>query len=215
MLYIGDMHHSIMQAWAARQAQQQAAAAKAAAEQNNNNLPASSSSSPGSILPSTNNPAVSLTKSHARRSYRRKMVSECKTLRGQIFDFEQEFFKSHNRAPKGPERGPMNAIYVKYRELKREIRDAAARDIQRLIRGARCRKQLHKLQSIPANIREGLSIANYELLLRFKDLIENKKDLKRRLKKFDEDFLVQHGKAPKKSDKEVIRPMYQKYHEVI
>lgn len=63
-------------------------------------------------------------------------------------------------------------------------------------------------------MKEGLSTANYELLVRFRDLLELKKDLKKRLKKFDEDFYVQYGRAPKKSDKEVIRPMYQKYHEV-
>jgi hypothetical protein len=53
-----------------------------------------------------------------------------------------------------------------------------------------------------------------ELIAKYRDLSENKRDLKRKLKKFDEDFLSQHHRAPKKSDKEVIRPMYQKYHEV-
>ncbi len=45
-------------------------------------------------------------------------------------------------------------------------------------------------------------------------MLEQKKDLKKKLKKFDEDFLEQNGRAPKKADKEVIRPMYQKYHEL-
>jgi hypothetical protein len=38
----------------------------------------------------------------------------------------------------------MNPVYIKYRELKREIRDAAAKDIQRVIRGYRCRQRLTK-----------------------------------------------------------------------
>ena len=38
--------------------------------------------------------------------------------------------------------------------------------------------------------------------------------MKKRLKRFDNDFGKQTGRAPKKSDKEVMRPMYQRYHEV-
>lgn len=53
-----------------------------------------------------------------------------------------------------------------------------------------------------------------ELIAKYRDYAEQKRDLKKRLKKFDEDFASQHGRAPRKSDKEVIRPMYQKYHEV-
>lgn len=52
------------------------------------------------------------------------------------------------------------------------------------------------------------------MFAKFRDFLEQKKDLKKKLKKFDEDFLEQNGRAPKKADKEVIRPMYQKYHEV-
>lgn len=48
----------------------------------------------------------------------------------------------------------------------------------------------------------------------YRTLLDQKRDLKRRLKKFDEDFLERYGRNPKKSDKEVIRPMYQNYHEV-
>jgi hypothetical protein len=48
----------------------------------------------------------------------------------------------------------------------------------------------------------------------YRELLEKKRDLKRSLKKFDEDFFEHWGRNPKKSDKEVIRPMYQSYHEV-
>lgn len=63
----------------------------------------------------------------------------------------------------------------------------------------------------PQNLFDG---PQNELLVKYRELAEQKRDLKKRLKKFDEDFATQHGRAPKKSDKEVIRPMYQKYHEV-
>jgi hypothetical protein len=33
------------------------------------------------------------------------------------------------------------------------------------------------------------------------------------LKTFDEEFQLRRGRAPRKVDKEVIRPLYQKYHE--
>lgn len=67
---------------------------------------------------------------------------------------------------------------------------------------------------------------------RFKELMLEKKELKRILKKFDEDFAAKHGRLPVKSEKEVcfcrcsqryslivvfpqvMRPMYQKYHEL-
>jgi hypothetical protein len=45
-------------------------------------------------------------------------------------------------------------------------------------------------------------------------LLGEKRDLKRKLKRFDEDFESQHGHVPSRSDKEVMRPLYQKYHDV-
>ena len=36
--------------------------------------------------------------------------------------------------------------------------------------------------------------------------METKRNLKRILKKFDEDFMSSKGRAPKKIDKEVMRP---------
>jgi hypothetical protein len=53
-----------------------------------------------------------------------------------------------------------------------------------------------------------------DMYTKYSDLLAYKRDLKRKLKKFDEDFIAQWGRAPRKSDKEIIRPMYQKYHEV-
>lgn len=168
--------------------------------------------------------------------------------------------KRHGRVPKGSERGNMQSIYTKYRELKKEIRDLAAVDIQRLIRGFIIRQKfvevstLNKRQSLPyvnrklnmnylstaqtskfsssksLNGLEGLWPSNQsgnnlssssslnglpsDVFSKYRELLNSKRDLKRRLKKFDEDFFEKYKRQPKKADKEVIRPMYQKYHEV-
>ena len=52
------------------------------------------------------------------------------------------------------------------------------------------------------------------LYISYKKLLDQKRDLKRKLKKFDEDFYEKFHRNPKKNDKEIIRPMYQTYHEV-
>jgi hypothetical protein len=48
----------------------------------------------------------------------------------------------------------------------------------------------------------------------YKYLIQQKRDLKKFLKRFDEDFEAEHNRAPKKSDKEILRPQYQQYHDL-
>jgi len=48
----------------------------------------------------------------------------------------------------------------------------------------------------------------------YRYLIAQKKDLKRLLKRFDEEFCATHGRQPKKADKEVLRPQYQRYHDL-
>jgi hypothetical protein len=139
----------------------------------------------------------------------------------------------------------MHGIYSKYRELKREIRDNAASDVQRLYRGFRVRSQIRKHQKglslsrsdvildgrLPQQQQQskaGSAVSNtnskgltadafghaQSLFKRYRELRETKRELKKRLKKFDEEFFSQHGRDPKKTDKEVIRPMYQKYHEM-
>ena len=79
-----------------------------------------------------------------RASNRRKMVHDCRALRQQISKFEKDFVSEHDRQPKGPEKGHMQATYAKYRDMKREIRSSAAVDIQRLIRGFTARALLRK-----------------------------------------------------------------------
>ena len=50
---------------------------------------------------------------------------------------------------------------------------------------------------------------------KYKDLLLQKRTLKRRLKRFDEEFILKHNRQPRKTDKEIMRPHYQTYHEVI
>lgn len=90
---IGESYCSVMQAWGAKQivVVQNPSPMKA----DLSSVPVSPSSSIGSL-----NRAASLLKSSSRRSYRRKMVADCKALRAQIHDFEQEFTMKNNRLPK-------------------------------------------------------------------------------------------------------------------
>jgi hypothetical protein len=53
--------------------------------------------------------------------------------------------------------------------------------------------------------------SNYD---RYLLLLQSKRDLKKKLKTFDEDFLASHGRMPRKQDKEVMRPYYQRYHDL-
>eukprot|EP00602_Paraphysomonas_sp_CaronLab_P005252 CAMPEP_0185037660 /NCGR_PEP_ID=MMETSP1103-20130426/32388_1 /TAXON_ID=36769 /ORGANISM="Paraphysomonas bandaiensis, Strain Caron Lab Isolate" /LENGTH=723 /DNA_ID=CAMNT_0027575741 /DNA_START=151 /DNA_END=2322 /DNA_ORIENTATION=- len=58
----------------------------------------------------------------------------------------------------------------------------------------------------------GVSISQAQQ--RYRECMEMKRQLKRNLKKFDDDFFARKGRVPRKADKEVMRPQYQKYHEV-
>jgi len=195
--------------------------------------------------------------SHSSKNRRRKMVADCKAMRVQIFEFEQEWTKKHNRIPKSFERGSMEGVYTRYRKLKKEIRDLSATDLQRTVRGFLARKRFGRIGALRRSLSASASGADKSkasttkkadfapnfftppgapaagsspqassdglfpgsnipssLYAAYRDLLDKKRDLKRRLKKFDEDFYENWGRNPKKSDKEVIRPMYQNYHEV-
>jgi hypothetical protein len=240
-----DAHHVFMQSWTAR-------VTSMLNSSNTKNEPTNAPGSPtgGSIGLSGKSPA-NLTKSYGRRLHRRRMVADCKALRAQIYEFEQEFAKKYNRQPKAQDRGLMQTVYSKYRDLKREIRDSAATDIQRVIRGYAARNKLvgenriffRRVKSTSGHVSNSSAMeissssgnntekgnkagakdasdgssngsSSGDVFTKFRDLFEQKKELKKKLKKFDEDFLEQNGRQPKKADKEVIRPMYQKYHEV-
>jgi len=235
-------------------------------ENNSNNsstaLYATTSSSSVSAI-SKSNTRQQKTKRETRGIARRRMVSECKSLRSKISQFEEEWYKDNNRAPiKNADRGPMQAVYTKYREIKKAIRDHAATDIQRYIRGhiARLRRKrdinqkessvnnvhnietlkrsdnqlvdtsnISRLSSAPTFLSDSKSVDRShsaadkqesfptiptEIYSKYRELLGEKRELKRKLKRFDEDFESQHGRVPNRSDKEVMRPLYQKYHDV-
>jgi hypothetical protein len=75
-------------------------------------------------------------------------------------------------------------------------------------------KPLHAAPASSASVQDQLSPPGRQLYAKFKDLLLQKRTLKRKLKRFDEDFQARTGRLPKKADKEVMRPQYQKYHEV-
>jgi hypothetical protein len=258
-----DAHHVFMQSWAAKVASLLSAASSTSATKSSGDAANAPSSPSGASIGLQK--GANLSKSYARRIHRRRMVADCKALRAQIYEFEQEYAKRYNRQPKTQDRGMMQTVYSKYRDLKREIRDCAATDIQRAIRGYLARSALirenrlffrrlkptivgssssvssaamevasssgsekmgiggkflsfkdtlDESSTIGGNVSDANQSAATEIFGKLRDILEQKKDLKKKLKKFDEDFLEQHGRQPKKADKEVIRPMYQRYHEV-
>ena len=122
----------------------------------------------------------------------------------------------------------MQTVYTRYRDLKKDIRNLAAVDLQRCTRGYLVRSKSEGTMRIPrqrtkhevspvkqlsahnAQLGSGSmsaaqqhAAAGEDLYARYKDLLNSKRDLKRRLKRFDEDFFEQWGRQPKKVDKEV------------
>ena len=98
----------------------------------------SGSVGPGDLFSRSHRAALSTSSDGSgmiRASNRRRMVHECRSLRQQITKFEKEWSMVHNRSPKGSDKGHMQPVYSKYRDMKREIRASAAMDIQRLLRG--------------------------------------------------------------------------------
>lgn len=89
-----DSYCSVMQAWSAKQVTATLNTASPI-KADISNVPVSPSSSIGSL-----NRATAMQKSTSRRSYRRKMVADCKALRLQIHDFEEEFTLKNKRLPK-------------------------------------------------------------------------------------------------------------------
>lgn len=100
--------------------------------------------------------------------------------------------------------------------MKRTIRDISAVDIQRHIRSYLVRVKIRRTTGITtrsssmqpnssssASLSEPKMIGAVELLSQINELQIQRREIKRLLKKFDDDFTKQHGREPKKSDKEV------------
>jgi hypothetical protein len=57
-------------------------------------------------------------------------------------------------------------------------------------------------------------VTSAEMYAKYRDLLNQKNQLKRQLKLFDDEFAAKNGRQPKKSEKEIMRPMYNQYHAV-
>eukprot|EP00595_Chromulina_sp_UTEXLB2642_P002659 CAMPEP_0196763804 /NCGR_PEP_ID=MMETSP1095-20130614/4815_1 /TAXON_ID=96789 ORGANISM="Chromulina nebulosa, Strain UTEXLB2642" /NCGR_SAMPLE_ID=MMETSP1095 /ASSEMBLY_ACC=CAM_ASM_000446 /LENGTH=485 /DNA_ID=CAMNT_0042117839 /DNA_START=762 /DNA_END=2219 /DNA_ORIENTATION=- len=182
-----------------------------------NSISSSNTSASVSATSSANNSATaSPTKIH-EPGLRRRMIAECKSLRTQIFQFEQDFNNKHGKDPKFNERGSMQSIYSAYRDMKRNIRDISAIDIQRVYRGHSIRIKYKSRKTNDNASNNKLTRSNYfnsEIYKKYKELSIQKKEVKKLLKKFDEDFIAVHKRQPKKADKEVMRPMYENYNNI-
>lgn len=127
----------------------------------------------------------------------------------------------------------MQTVYSAYRDMKRTIRDISAIDIQRFTRSYIVRLKLKRSQRFNSTNTSSSNSSNdfnssfamrtsastpvlsttasaisrtsstHELISKYRELQSQKRDIKRQLKRFDEDFTIRCGRAPKKSDKEV------------
>jgi len=293
----------------------------------------SSSSSVLKYNDSNNNNAHVSTTSLARE--RKILMIECRSLKSSIAKFESSFASTHKHKPVGEERSPLSSTYSRYRDIKRSIRDLAAKDIQRILRGGLIRNKLrsavplpllrtaeepqivptlnrtkfnnysslydsaqhmsmsvsmeklelssdspaigreqgsrqsegkivtrtterdnhiqlhhhtqsqandnekrnhshvesknttinHKSSGAGAGVGAGSTVTNIasttgpsslprSQIEEYESLLSEKSSVKKQLKKFDSDFLSANGRVPTKKDKEKIRPLYQRYHDI-
>ena len=118
-----------------------------------------------SIIVTPSGSLTSSSKRSASRIARHKAVAECRSLKQRIAAFEAQAEKdqrdsgngsgsgntrvgrssgrSSSSSSKGVRSAEMQEVLSRYKELKRNIRDNAATDIQRIMRGALIRKRLH------------------------------------------------------------------------
>jgi hypothetical protein len=172
---------------------------------------------------------------HPSAHERRLQVQRIRALRSEIQAFEGEFqgrVSSAGRLPtSAAERAPAAHLYEEYRSLKQRIREDAVLHIQAVYRGARARQRSKfKRRGAAAaglaaaaaaaaaaaprpSLQAGASLTPQQReLARLRD---EKAQLKRQLRQFDVDFAQKHGgRQPSKAEKEHLRPLYTRYHEL-
>jgi hypothetical protein len=129
---------------------------------------------------------------------RRAMVQAARQRKAEISELEQRYLKSYGRLPlttAEKDQACVRGLYAQYRKMKRFIRDDAACAIQRSVR-----KHL-----ISSDDRSSVPLSG---------LKREKRELKCRLKEYDNQFLTIQGRLPSKSEKEPIRNLYERYNEV-
>ena len=130
---------------------------------------------------------------------RKLAVRACRVLRLQIKAFEDAFAETSKRRPRGSDRRPLASTYRQYRDWKRCIRHDAAAAIQGLCRRRRARPMVPTQRpAIPQS-----TIAQLRL---------DKRNIKKKLRAYDAQFIAKHGRSPTRFEKEPIRGLYELYY---
>ena len=135
-----------------------------------------------------------------RKIDRKLAVRACRVLRLQIKAFEDAFSETSKRRPRGRDRRPLASTYRQYRDWKRCIRHDAAAAIQGLCRRRRARPMVSSTQK-PAI--QTSTIAQLRL---------DKRNIKKKLRAYDAQFVAKHGRSPTRFEKEPIRGLYELYY---
>jgi hypothetical protein len=129
---------------------------------------------------------------------RRAMVQAARQRKAEIHNLEQRYLKAYGRLPLTPaekDQAGVRELYVQYRKMKRFIRDDAACAIQR-------------------SVRKSLLCSEDRNSVPLSGLKREKRELKSKLKAYDNQYLTRHGRLPSKAEKEPIRKLYERYNEV-
>ena len=136
---------------------------------------------------------------HTHKIDRKLAVRACRVLRLQIKAFEEAFAETSKRRPRGSDRRPLASTYRQYRDWKRCIRHDAAAAIQGLCRRRRARPMVPTQRpAIPQS-----TIAQLRL---------DKRNIKKKLRAYDAQFIAKHGRSPTRFEKEPIRGLYELYY---
>ena len=136
---------------------------------------------------------------HTHKIDRKLAVRACRVLRLQIKAFEDAFAETSKRRPRGSDRRPLASTYRQYRDWKRCIRHDAAAAIQGLCRRRRARPMV----SSPRPAIQTSTIAQLRL---------DKRNIKKKLRAYDAQFVAKHGRSPTRFEKEPIRGLYELYY---
>ena len=131
---------------------------------------------------------------------RKLAVRACRVLRLQIKAFEDAFSETSKRRPRGSDRRPLASTYRQYRDWKRCIRHDAAAAIQGL-----CRKRRARPMVAPAPRSKAPESTIAQLRL-------DKRNIKKKLRAYDAQFIAKHGRSPTRFEKEPIRGLYELYY---
>ena len=136
---------------------------------------------------------------HTHKIDRKLAVRACRVLRLQIKAFEDAFSETSKRRPRGSDRRPLASTSRQYRDWKRCIRHDAAAAIQGLCRRRRARPMVPTQRpAVPQS-----TIAQLRL---------DKRNIKKKLRAYDAQFIAKHGRSPTRFEKEPIRGLYELYY---